>query len=93
MKLALFKNVKYGYAEHVLPADFGNDEYVRISEIIDVEFPALPYGEAESMEIAIIDKQISKVNADAGSAIAKLEQRKAELLALPSASTQGERDD
>lgn len=84
MKVALYKNVKYGF-ETASGEGFENGEYARVSEFADIEFIPLPYGESEKMQIAIIDKEIKSVMANSEQAINVLEQRKAELLALPGA--------
>ena len=83
MKIALYKSVEYGYEsakEAVLYED--DDSYIRTSEIVDIKFQRLPYGEAEKKEIAMIDKQINKVMAVSEAKINELKQKKADLLAL-----------
>ena len=54
------------------------DDYVQISEVIDVDFPLIEY-DINSKKIEVIDKDIAK--AEAG--IYLLKQAKAELLAIP----------
>ena len=54
-RLAIFKDVKYGYNAY---AESGLDlstDYVRLSEYVDVDFPMLPPEEIASKEIAMLD--------------------------------------
>ena len=72
MKIALFKNMEYGFeliGEETLE---GCGNYVRLTEYVDVDFVRLPYGEAEKSEIAIIDKQIMAEQAESEVKIGRL---------------------
>ncbi len=84
MKIALYKNVLYDNESVYAANGFfeESEDYVRISEIIDIDFKMLPYGEAEEKEIALIDKQINEELADHSVKISQLESRKSELLAI-----------
>ena len=92
-KLILLKNVKYNYDTAVEPNEDGEvsahyleSEYVVMSKVVEVDFPELSNDEVVKSQIAIIDKQITKVKADSEAAITALVGRKQELLALPSNS-------
>jgi len=82
MKIVLVKNIEYDF-DSVIISDSGvaglDDEYVQMSETIDVDFPMLSDVDLNSKKIDAIDKKIAK--AEAG--IYLLEQTKAELLAIP----------
>lgn len=59
-----------------------SDEAVRISEYVEIEFPDIPRDELISRQIKAIDKEIEYARVNHTANIARLEQRKAELLAL-----------
>ncbi len=84
MKIALYKNVVYDNESVYTANGFfeDHDDYVRISEIVEVDFKMLPYGVAAEKEIALIDKQINEEMADHSVKISQLESRKSELLAI-----------
>ena len=85
MKLVLLKNLKYDFEtvtiedEGMNLAEYIGDEYIQLSEIIDVEFPMLKDVDINAKKIEVIDKDIQKAKAG----IELLEQAKAELLAIP----------
>ncbi len=77
--------------EHIIDSvgeweDYMEDhqDYIRTSEVVEVELEKLPYGEAEKHEIDSIDKQIQKVRAETEVKIGRLETRRQELLAIGS---------
>jgi len=87
-KICLMKNVAHNF-ETVVMADENGDasyyedmEYVRMSEIIEIDFPELDNKVIISKQVAIIEKQITKVRADAEAAVTALDGRKQELLAI-----------
>ncbi len=88
MKLVLLKNVKYGTETmYEVTNDFPikwytEDGYIQLSEVVEVEFPMLPPEAAATAEVAILDKQVTNVRADAEASITALEGRKQELLAI-----------
>lgn len=87
MKIALYKNLSID-CDMVLEVTNWREEdedMARLSEIIEVDFPLLPNKDITDKQVAAIDKQIKKVTADFEVSINRLEQKKAELLALPSA--------
>ena len=88
-KVALYKNVKYNYESiKVIKSKYDLDywlkdgDVVMLSEVIEVDFPELDSIEVINSQVAIIEKQIVKVNADAQAAVTALEGRKQELLAI-----------
>lgn len=82
MKLLLTKNIKYDFDSVDIIHDENDinlmDDYVAISEIIDVDFPMIDF-DLTARKIEVIDKDIAKAKAG----IELLEQAKAELLAIP----------
>ena len=58
------------------------DEYVQLSEVIEVDFPELSNEAVINNQVAALDKQMTKVRADSEAAITALEGRKQELLAI-----------
>ena len=87
-KICLINNVKFGFDQvqtvtndDVLYWDDSN-EYVQLSEVIEVEFPELSNKDVVKSQVALLDKQMTKVRADSEAAITALEGRKQELLAI-----------
>ena len=87
MKIAQFKNIELDFLTiHDWDDDCLPDNYIRVSEHLDIEFVAYNNYELVKKEIAMIDEQIQTVQAAAHIKTSELEQRKAELLALPDLS-------
>ena len=86
MKIAQYKHLEYGYIYNISESEFdyhdNSDEYIRISETIEVDFPMLSNVDINSKKVAIIDEKIKKALA----VLETLEQQKAELLAIPDIS-------
>jgi len=88
MKLILMKNLKYNFKTVITLRDdeslgtYESDEYVRLSEVVDVDFPPLSNEEVVKAEVSAIEKRITSVRADCEASITALEGRKQELLAL-----------
>lgn len=87
MKIALFKT-DYG---SFMPFEFltyegaNNDVragYPRCTEWVDVEFPPLPQGDVIAAEITFLDAKIKAVTEEWHKAVAAINDRKRELLAL-----------
>ena len=79
--LAVYQAVKHGW-QSVLPYSEGekdNEDYVCISEPVTITFRPRKSDEVMAAAVAAIDAQI----VEAQQAVRSLEQRKAELLALP----------
>ena len=84
MRIARFKNIELNFE---IICDWREEahggDYIRISEYIDVEFVEKNREEVVKREIDHIDKQIQTIRSAAQIKTNDLEQRKAELLALP----------
>lgn len=88
MEVALYKNLNYNYE---LVADLKDkyddkDDYVRISDIVEIRFDLLNDAEITKKHVSMIDKQIKTVQAAAESKLNELKQKRDELLALPDMS-------
>ncbi len=59
-----------------------NDKYIRLSDIVEVDFIELSHEETSSKEIAIIEIAIKNEMVESESRINHLKQRKQELLAI-----------
>jgi len=59
-----------------------SNEYVQLSEVIEVEFPELSNKDVVKSQVDLLNKQMTKVRADSEAAITALEGRKQELLAI-----------
>ena len=84
MKIALYKSLKYNF-ESVYKAvgDMESDyDYLRLSEIVDVDFPMLPDVDVAKAQVSAIDNAIEKEQADSYVRIEAMNQRKQELLAI-----------
>ena len=86
MKIAQYKNVEYGWVNVIKESEFKaydeSDDNIRISEIIDVDFPMLSNVDINGKKIGLVDEKIKKALA----VLETLEQQKAELLAIPDIS-------
>ena len=88
MKIALYKT---DYGSNIIFETGmmdGDDKYIQISEPVDVEFIPLDYKTITEQEIIVIDKKIKTVKAATQIELNQLEQRKAELLAIPDMSNE-----
>jgi len=82
VRVAQFKSLKYDYITVSAEGLDGADEYIRVSEYIDVDFVERDPRETIEQEVDTIDKQIQTVQAAAQVKLNELEQRKNDLLAL-----------
>ena len=86
MKLAKYKDRLYGVESHIVheASDYmeKNEHYIRTTEIVDVEFKELPRDKVTTKEIAAIEKEMEKVQADCQVKLNGLEQQRQELLAI-----------
>ena len=85
MKIALFKSVKYGW---LTPFEWGDhreapEGYVRASEYADVEFPPLEPQEVAQAQVDALNEHKRSIQANAQSEITAIDEKIAELLALP----------
>ncbi|MCK4621266.1 MAG: hypothetical protein KAT62_03525 [Desulfuromonadales bacterium] len=88
MNIALYKT---GYGSNILFETRmmdGDDKYIQITEPVDVEFIPLDNKAITEQEIIVIDKKIKTVKAATQIELNQLEQRKAELLAIPDMSNE-----
>ena len=86
-KIILMRNVKYSWDSVMISEDedvscYEEDSYVRLSEFIEVDFPELDKKTMLNSQVAVLDRQITKVRADAQAAETALVKRKQELLAI-----------
>ena len=86
-KIVLMRSVEFNYDTVMILGDnenldFWKDEYVQLSEVIEVEFPELSNKDVVKSQVDLLNKQMTKVRADSEAAITALEGRKQELLAI-----------
>jgi hypothetical protein len=85
-KVAIYQNIKYSgctpMAHDVSNWIETDPEYARISEIIEVQFPALEIVDMVGLQVACIDHQIEELKAEFGKQINTLNAKKQDLLAL-----------
>jgi len=84
VKIAKFKDTEYGYESVCVEEVERCDGYIRISEYVDVEFPPLKHKEVVLKEVEALEKQKTKVQAEAHNKTTEIDRRIGELLALPS---------
>lgn len=82
-RMAIFKDVKYGFDACSESGLEESPDYIRLSEYVDVDFPMLPPEETVSKEIEMLDKLSCSVRAKYHDDIAEIDRKKAELIALP----------
>ena len=89
-KLILTKNVKYDYESVVIINNDddmsyceSDDDLVMLTEAVEVDFIELDNKTVINSQVVIIERQITKVKADAEAALTALDGKKQELLALP----------
>ncbi len=84
MKIAMYETIS-GSAFPLEVTDYieGNDEYIRISEIIEINFKDLPDKDVMNNKIKSIDKKINETLAEHNIRINNLKDIKNKLLALP----------
>lgn len=92
MRVAMFKSIRFGY-EVASSCEYASDtDYVRISEWVDVEFPPISNREVINNQITALDKMAKAVREKAADQLAIIEQKQAELLALPAPDNLGPDD-
>ena len=83
MKIALYKGVQFN-TEIILQCihdDDDTDEYIRISEVMEVDFIMLQNDKVSAKEIAILEKEKTDIQAETQLKINELDRRIGELLA------------
>ena len=88
-KIVLMKNIKHNFESIIIvndDEDFSyyedNGDYVVLTEVVEVNFTELDSKIILEKQLIVIDKQITKVKADAEAALTALDGRKQELLAI-----------
>lgn len=82
MKVALYKDVQYGFETVSGPSLDNSQEYVRVSEFVNVEFPKLSDEETVRKQLAALDEMRGEVSRKFAAALKEIDQRKASLQAL-----------
>jgi hypothetical protein len=86
MKIALYRPTgRSDYTIVLESSDFrddARDDYIRVSEVVDVDFPERSHDEVVAQELSSIDNQIKTVQVAAEVKLNELKQRRDELLAL-----------
>jgi len=83
MKIAQYKSVEHGYLSICDAETFDRvPEYIRVSEHVEVEFPALPPEDLVAQEVEALDKVRANVVEEFCDKLAIIDRRKSELLAL-----------
>jgi hypothetical protein len=86
MKVAKFKRIaEASYLEYETVSDDsieGSDNYVRISEYVEVEFPPLSKGEIVEQQLAALNQVEREARMRLQDVLEKVKGRRAELMAL-----------
>lgn len=84
MKIAMYKNVKYGSesVNEVMKWIEESSDYVRLSAIVDVEFSPLPREIVVAEEVAALNLAISQIEAKTYDATANIKARIQGLLVI-----------
>lgn len=81
-KIAIFRNIEHGY-ESILDGQFDSfEEYVRLSEFVEVEFQPLTGDEFVQKQLSALDKAESALRAQFQIALNGIEQQRQELRAI-----------
>lgn len=85
IKVARYKYVQFGTESVNEVKDWieNGSDYVRISEIVEVDFQSLAHDVVVAQEVASLEKSIAEIEAKAYDATANIKARIQELLALP----------
>jgi len=83
MKIAIYKNVKLNFE---VISEFGleSDDYLRLTEFVDVTFDYLPSASVNNVEIDLLKKKKEEIQANAEIELTNIDNRIKNLLALPS---------
>ncbi len=82
-KIAIFEDSDLGFQFVGTAASDTVPNNTRLTEWVTVDFTPLPPAELVPQQVAAIDKQIAGITAQCEAQLAGLNERKAELLALP----------
>jgi len=85
MKIALYRSVRLDieYPREYSKRLEEDSDYVRTSEIVDVEFPMLPIAEVNNKEIAILRRAKKEIQSEAEVRLRSIDLKINDLLALP----------
>ena len=84
MKIALYKHLEYGGSDPHVADDWAesSEEYLRLTNIVDVDFVEVSKDETVPKEIDYLRNEIKKADALHGIAIEKIETKISKLLAI-----------
>ncbi len=60
-----------------------DSDYVRMSEVVEIDLPLLPDAETAPKRIKALDRMIESRRLEAAARIAPLEEKKSKLMAIP----------
>ncbi|PCJ26741.1 MAG: hypothetical protein COA94_04910 [Rickettsiales bacterium] len=86
-KLCVVKQVSLEYLQFISDVDYqlcykDDENYIRITEVVEVDFPDIDKIELLNAELAALDTQATKIKAVAEAAITGIERKRQELLAI-----------
>ena len=82
-RIALFKNIEFGFsAPHCSSAE-NSEDYIRVSEYVDVEFPLLAREDIVTKQVNALKQAKKSVQAEAQIKVTTIDRQISELLALP----------
>jgi hypothetical protein len=87
MKIALYEYIEGSLAGFQTVYEYRVKDYmeadkIRVSEWLEVDFPMIPHEELTSAVVESIDKQIEEIKDKALNEVAKLQTKRAEILAI-----------
>lgn len=82
MKLALWRNLKCGYDTSHGDGLEGSEDFVRLSEYVEVDFPMLPAADVTEKQVSALDREIREVTTEFAEKLQRLKNMRANLLAL-----------
>jgi hypothetical protein len=81
-RLALFKNVEYGWVFASEESRNEADDYIRITEYVEVDFTELPLNDVINSQIESLDKAAEEMGKKYMEGLESIKRKKAELLSL-----------
>jgi len=85
MKIAIFRNIQYDFESTLGETMEGDDDYIRLTEYVDIEFVRLDNSDVAAREIAILNGVKKNIQAQAELKLGEIDRRIGDLLALPQA--------
>ena len=84
MRIAKYKSLRYGYISADEVTDFmeESDQYIRITEPVEVHFIDLPAGEVVPQEVAVLEKAKEKARVEYLKMINDLDTKISKLMAI-----------